>query len=118
MKSIYELNNEEISRLSKEFNNTKYGRIARLWSLTIPVSIIVVNYFIFMVLVVINAISESFNAGSYGFDYIPLYLPWLCISVAFVGLGISQMQYGKMLKEYYELKGEIKVGKKTSKKAK
>lgn len=86
--NIYKLKSDEVHNLHNEFNKTDFGRRAKAFAM-MPLVGAIVCFLLFV-------IEDILKDGSYLF----LGLTFLNMSL----LGISQLQYGNMLKDYAQSK--------------
>ena len=91
--SIYKLKKEEVVSAHNEFNNTDYGKRAKVFSV-LPI----ICGFIWLILLIIYIIENSEDS---------IFALTLILGMATLNFSvgcITQLQYGKMLKEYVESK--------------
>ena len=105
---LYKMSFDEIRKESKEFNKTGYGmHAARFARLSIVFG--TVCSLILILIITIGEIVEVIFEESYFVEVSTIYevlILGLIISIGF--FCVTQMQYGKMLKEYIETKKSSK----------
>lgn len=86
--NIYKLTNEELTALHNEFNSTAYGKKAKFFSL-VPIAGIVISLILFLV-------------GDVDYDSKHFLIDFMFINLSL--LGVTQLQYGNMLKDFAKTK--------------
>ena len=98
--NVYKLNNEELNKYAQELNKTPFGIRASIFSL-IPFVGFCLSLFFFIFFAVISSvpsIEENFVFA--------IYLSILATVLCFLTWCITQLQYGRYLKEFIESKKE------------
>lgn len=90
--NIYDLKNKDLIKVNNEFKKTAFGARAKFFSISTLIALIIT----LMAILVYASIQEDVKAVvSLGYQVIPGVIGLTCI---------AQLQYGRMLREYYEAK--------------
>ena len=92
--NIYKLNEKEIRKLHNEFNKTAYGFRVKLFSI-VPL----ITSIIFIITSII-----CFSEGVTDTTIMLGLLSMLGFAISLIGLSITTLLYGNMLKDYYNSK--------------
>ena len=97
---IYKLNNKELKEVSKEFDKTAYGSKCKLF-IFLP---LVMIFFLILMLVGLLVLSDEYTNDNITLIYTGIFVSAIAIIQGLICM--SQLHYGKMLKEYVDSKND------------